>query len=115
MPGHSLDALADDRQRVLGQVDQDRPWLRHRVLVQASRTSGYGEGHVQTQPGLRALGGTADHTNRTGAPELFHKPTLAAWFAFNLTHAHHRKRLFPTRWHFHTFAFFFCAGREFLG
>jgi hypothetical protein len=53
--------------------------------------------------------------NRTGAPELFHKPTLAAWFAFNLTHAHHRKRLFPTRWHFHTFAFFFCAGREFLG
>ena len=33
----SLDALAHNRQRVLGQVDQDRPRLRHGVLSQAHR------------------------------------------------------------------------------
>ena len=115
MPGHSLDPLAHDRQRVLGQVDQNRPRLRHGVLAQARRAGGYGEGHVQPQPRLGALGGATDHTNRAGAPEPFHKPALGARLAPDLPHAHDRKRLIRTHGHLHTFAFFLSAGREFLG
>ncbi len=81
MPGHSRDPLAHDRQRVLGQVDQDRPRLRHGVLAQARRAGGHREGHVQSQPCLGALGGTADHADRRRAPEPFHKPALGALLA----------------------------------
>ena len=58
MPGHSLDALSHDRQRVLSQVDQDRTRLRHDVLAQAGGAGGHTEGQVQPQSGLGALGST---------------------------------------------------------
>src|SRR5208282_4024879 len=115
MPGHSLDALAHDQKRVLGQIDQNWPWLRHGVLAQARRAGGYREGHVQPQPRLGALGGAADHANRPGSPEPFHQPALGALLAFNLAHAYHWKCLICTRGHLHTFAFFLSAGRELLG
>ena len=111
MPGHSLDTLAHDPKRVLGQVDQDRPRLRHGVLAQARRARGYGEGHVQPQPRLGTLGSAADHTHRVGAPELFHQPTLRELIARNLAHTHHRKHLICINGHRHTFTFFLSAGR----
>jgi len=115
MAGHSRDAFAHDQERVLGQVDQDRPRLRHGVLAQARRASRYAQGHVQPQPCLGALGGATDHTHRTGAPQPFHKPALGTLLAGNLPHAHDRKRLIRTHRHLHTFTFFLRTGRDCLG
>ena len=113
--GHPLDALAHDRQCILGEVNQRRSRVRHGVPAQARRTSGHGEGQVQPEPGLGALGGAADHADRVGAPELFHEPARAARFAFDLPHAHHRKHLIHIHRHHHNFTFFLSAGRAFRG
>jgi hypothetical protein len=64
---------------------------------------------------LAHLGGATDHANRSGSPEPFHKPTLGALLAFNLTHTHDRKHENCTRGHLHTFTFFLSRRRDFLG
>ena len=115
MPRHSLNSLAHDRQRVLGQIHQNWPWLRHGVLAQTRRASGYGESHVQPQPCLGTFGGAADHTNRACAPELFHKPALGVVLALNLAHTHYRKRLVSIQRHLKALTFFLIAGRDCLG
>ena len=115
MPGHARDAFPHDQQRVLGQVDQDRTRLRHGVLAQARRARGHAQGHVQPQPRLGALGGAADHTHRTCAPEPFHQPALGVLLAGDLPHPHHGKHFIRSHRHLHTFTFFLSAGRGCLG
>ena len=115
MPGHSRDAFAHDRQRVLGQVDQDRPRLRHGVLAQARRAGGHARGHVQPQPGLGAFGGAADHAHRV-APQS--PSTSQRWALSSLGISPTRttgSTLVHTHRHLHTFTFFLSAGRECLG
>ena len=111
MPGHALDALADDRQRVLGQVDQDRARLRDGVAAQAGRAGGHAEGQVQPQPGLGALRRPADHADRRGAPQLFHQPGLSAAFAGDLCDAQDRKRRVGVDQPCQALAFFLEAAR----
>jgi hypothetical protein len=50
MTGHSLNPLAHDRQRVLGQRDQHRTRLGHGVLAQARRAGGHRDRQIQPQP-----------------------------------------------------------------
>ena len=112
MPGHSLDPLAHDRQRVLGQVDQDRPRLRHGVLAQARRAGGHGEGHVQPQPGLGALGGTADHAHRAARPRALPPASAGSLSALEISPTRTTgSDLLSSHGHRHTFAFFLSAGR----
>ena len=115
MPGHSRDAFTHDRQCVLGQVDQDRPRLRHGVLAQARRAGRHAQGHVQPQPGLGALGGTTDHADGRRTPEPFHKPALGVLLALDLPHTHDRKRLLNRYVYHHALTFFLITGRECLG
>ncbi len=131
MPCHSFHALPHDRQRVLGQVDQDRPRSRDGVPAQASRAGSHAQGKVQPQPSLRALGSAADHAHRQSAPQLFHQPAWGAVFLRDLSDPHHRKRpltavpacrvpacgwlvprcLVQVSRHRQALAFFFAAGR----
>jgi len=111
VPRHSLDAFADDRQCVLGQVDEDRPGLRHGIFSQTRRAGSHAQGHIESQPGLRALGRTTDHADRTVAPKLLNEPAPRVLFEGNLPDTHNRKRLVTFYAHLHALALFFDAVR----
>ena len=111
MAGHARHPLADHRQGILGQVDQDRPGPRDRILAQAGRAGGHAQGHVQPQPGFGALRRAADHAHRRFAPKLLDQPALRLVLATDLSHPDHGKRLVAFRDHRQALPFFFAAGR----
>ena len=116
MPGHARDAFADDRQRVLGQVDQDRPRLRARRTCPGRRVP------VAT---LRARSSPSQVFEHFGAPPI--TPTDEAPHSCSTSQrwACSSLGISPTRttgsgWltfdgHLQTLAFFLDAGRGRVG
>ena len=70
----AVQTLADDVERVLGGVEQDAAGLRRREVAQAGGAGGDGEGEVQGEEGLAALGLAADDAHGLFGPEALDEP-----------------------------------------
>jgi hypothetical protein len=70
----AVQALADDVERVLGGVEEDAAGLGRREVAQAGGAGGDGEGEVQGEEGLAALGLAADDAHGLVGPEGVDEP-----------------------------------------
>ena len=76
--GDALEAAPHDVAGVLGGEQQDRSGLFGGEAAQAWDAGGHGDGEIERQEGLAALGFAADDTDGLLAPELVDHPLLAA-------------------------------------
>jgi hypothetical protein len=66
--------LLDDRSGVLGHVDEHATGLTDGERVEARCATGDGNGEVEPEPALVALGRTADDADAGASPEVFDEP-----------------------------------------
>jgi hypothetical protein len=69
-----FDALADLEGCVFGGVDERMAGARDRVASEAGPSGGDGDGDLEGEPALAALGGAADDADGTGAPKTLDEP-----------------------------------------
>ena len=72
--GDAVQALADDVQGVFGGVEEDAAGLGGREAAQAGGAGGDGEGEVEGEEGLAALGLAADDADGLRGPEGLDEP-----------------------------------------
>ena len=72
--GDAFEAPPDDVQGVLGREEQDAARLDGREAPEARRSRRHGDGHVEREEGLAALGLTPDDADRLGGPQPIDQP-----------------------------------------
>jgi hypothetical protein len=68
------EARLDDGGRVLGHVHQDAARLSDGECAETGRRAGNGQGHVEAEPALAALGRAADDADAGARPERVDEP-----------------------------------------
>lgn len=75
--GDTGEALADHGERVLGSEEEHGPGDARRKLAQARRAGGDGDGEIEGEEGLAALGLAAEDADRLVDPEGLDEPAWA--------------------------------------
>ena len=65
----------DDAERVLGHVDEGAPRLGHVERAEAGGAAGNGDGDLEAEPTLAALGSAPEDTDARARPELVDEPS----------------------------------------
>jgi hypothetical protein len=87
--GNSLEALAHDKGCVLGGEQQYGTTLAGWKAAQAGAAGSNGDGKIESQEGLAALGFAADDADRLSAPQAFDQPAWrGGWSGCELRRAH---------------------------
>ena len=87
------EALFDHGRRVLRHVDEDMPGLGDGEGVEAGGTAGHGDGEIEPEPALPALGRAADDADAGACPEGLHQPSTAGRGVVEIDGAAHRQHV----------------------
>jgi hypothetical protein len=77
--GDAVKPSADGVQGVLGGEEEDSSWMWHLETPQTGRSGGDGDGHVEGEEGLTALGLSSDDADGFIGPQSVDEPAVLIW------------------------------------
>jgi len=90
---YAFEPSADDVQGVFGSVEKDSAFARDGKVSQARRAGGDGDGHVEDEEALAALGLATDDADGLVSPETLDEPPCFGRRRVELVSALHRQRI----------------------